>query len=107
MILTGGLGIGGGLAARGYGAWSGGDTPAATQGIGRASGAGRERLPQILGVRPADVEASRRMATSHGRPEPIAQERLPVVAAIRHTVTASARPAVRMASRRNTQGRTR
>ncbi len=107
MILTGGLGKGGGLAARGYGAWSMSIATTATQGIGRAGVAGPGRTSPVVGMRSADVEAARRQAASGKRLAPVVQDRPSVVAATRHTVTASARPAGSMASRRNTQGRTR
>jgi hypothetical protein len=109
MILTAGLGVGGGLAARGYGAWSTSVATTATQGIGRAGIAGPEpiRMAPFAPARPSDNEATRRIAAVRERVESAAPERTPVVAATRHTVTASARPAGSRSARRNTQRSTR
>lgn len=109
MILTAGLGVGGGLAVRGYGAWSTSAVTAATQGIGRAQAPSTApiRLSPIVAARPSDIEAARRIAAVRERVESAAPARAPVVAATRHTTTASARPAGTHAARRNTQRSTR
>lgn len=109
MIITGGLGVGGGLAVRGYGAWSTGVVMAATQGIwrGRADGSGPIRMAPFVAARPSDIEAARRIAVVRERVESADPSRPPIVAATRHTVTASARPAGNRAPRSNIQRSTR
>jgi len=109
MILTAGLGVGGGLAARGYGAWSTSVATVTTQGFGRARivDPWPIRMAPFAAARPSDIEAKRSIAAVRERVESAAPERTPVVAATRHTVTASARPAGSRPARRTTQGSTR
>jgi len=107
MIITSGLGVGGGLASRGYGAWTTSTAPTIAQGIGRSGGGEHPRLAHVVAARSADAEAARRMAAGRLRPAQIDQARLVIVAGTRHTDIASARPAGRISKRRNTQGSTR